>query len=225
MGTLDGPGVRAVVFMQGCPLRCAYCHNPDTWPLNGGIPMQVSEVMARVLRVRRYFGAEGGITVSGGEPLLQAAFVAELFSECHAQRIHTALDTSGCLWNSDAARLLDVTDLCLLDIKMTEEAAYRRYTGGSLEKALSFLGELQERAIDTWVRHVVVPGITDGEEQIQTLKELVAPFECVKKIELLPFRKLCLTKYDQLGIPFSLRDVDEPAPEVMAALNRVLERE
>ncbi|MDD4796847.1 MAG: radical SAM protein, partial [Eubacteriales bacterium] len=139
LGTVDGPGVRAVVFLQGCPLRCSYCHNPDTWDAQGGTPMSVDDVLARVLKYRGYFGRHGGVTVSGGEPLLQAAFVRELFAELKRQGVHTALDTSGCLLNDDVDALLDVTDLALLDVKMNTNDDYLRHIGLPITPVLDFL--------------------------------------------------------------------------------------
>ena len=202
LGTVDGPGVRTVVFMQGCPLRCGYCHNPDTWDPNAGETADTAEVFAKIKRFRPYFGPEGGVTVSGGEALLQPDFVRELFTLCKNEGIHTALDTSGCLWNEQVESLLDVTDLALLDIKMTTDADYREYIGCSLEKPLFFLHKLEEKGIPAWIRHVVVPGLTDAPENIRRLRELLKGFSCIQKVEFLPFHKICVPKYEKLGIPF-----------------------
>ena len=202
LGTVDGPGVRTVVFMQGCPLRCGYCHNPDTWDPNAGETVDTAEVFAKIKRFRPYFGPEGGVTVSGGEALLQPDFVRELFTLCKNEGIHTALDTSGCLWNEKVEGLLEVTDLVLLDIKMTTDADYREYIGCSLEKPLFFLHKLEEKGIPAWIRHVVVPGLTDAPENIRRLRELLKGFSCIQKVEFLPFHKICVPKYEKLGIPF-----------------------
>ena len=202
LGTVDGPGVRTVVCMQGCPLRCGYCHNPDTWDPNAGETADTAEIFAKIKRFRPYFGPEGGVTVSGGEPLLQPDFVRELFTLCKNEGIHTALDTSGCIWNDRAERLLEVTDLVLLDIKMTTDADYREYIGCSLEKPLFFLHKLEEKGIPAWIRHVVVPGLTDAPENIRRLRELLKGFSCIQKVEFLPFHKICVPKYEKLGIPF-----------------------
>lgn len=202
LGTVDGPGVRTVVFMQGCPLRCGYCHNPDTWDPNAGETADTAEVFAKIKRFRPYFGPEGGVTVSGGEALLQPDFVRELFTLCKNEGIHTVLDTSGCLWNEKVESLLDVTDLVLLDIKMTTDADYREYIGCSLEKPLFFLHKLEEKGIPAWIRHVVVPGLTDAPENIRRLRELLKGFSCIQKVEFLPFHKICVPKYEKLGIPF-----------------------
>lgn len=210
MGTLDGPGVRFLVFMQGCPLRCGYCHNPDTWdPEAYSIKATPGEVMDKVLRCRNYFGRDGGITVSGGEALMQAEFVKELFCLCQEAGIHTCLDTSGCIWNEETDRLLSVTDLVLLDIKMTSEEDYKKYTKGSLKQTLFFLDRLEERQIDTWIRHVVVPGFNDDKEDLDKLDVLVKDYKCIRQVDLLPFRKLCKEKYERMGIPFPFDKYDE----------------
>ena len=213
LGTVDGPGVRFVVFMQGCPLRCAYCHNPDTWDVGGGGEYEAREIFEKILRYREYFGRDGGVTVSGGEPLLQADFVRELFALCKEAGIRTALDTSGCIWNGAADKLLDVTDLCLLDYKMTNEADYKKYTLCEKSKVDSFLEKLQEKNIDTWLRQVIVKGINDTQENVSRLYAVRDAHPCVKKVELLKFRKLCLPKYENLGIKFPLAHVDETRDE------------
>ena len=202
MGTLDGPGVRFVVFMQGCNLKCGYCHNPDTQNIDGGEEMSAEEIVSKVLRYKNYFGDEGGITVSGGEPLLQAEFLFELFSLCKEKGIHTAIDTSGSILNDDVKKLLTVTDCVLLDIKMTNDDDYKKYIGTSLDKVLMFLDELEVRNIDTWIRQVIVPSVNDTKENIEKLSELIKGKACVKKVELLPFRKLCKEKYEKLGLEF-----------------------
>ena len=222
LGTVDGPGVRFVVFMQGCPLRCGCCHNPDTWDLSGGWEYEASDVLTRILRCRDYFGKDGGVTVSGGEPLLQAEFVRELFLLCHENGIHTCLDTSGCLLDDRVHALLDVTDRVLLDIKYTDEESYRKYVGCSMEKPLVFLDELNRRQIPVWLRQVTIPGKSDDEENILRLREIARSHSCVDKTELLPFRKICQMKYDSMGIPFPFGDIPEPSRELMEKLNGIL---
>ncbi len=178
--------------------------------------------MARIRRCREYFGPEGGVTLSGGEALCQPAFVYELFSLCHEEGIHTCLDTSGCVWNQEVERALSATDLVLLDIKMTREEDYRRYTGGSLSDAISFLARLQERGIPTWIRQVIIRDVNDDEENLLRLNELIAPFSCVEKVELLPFHKLCLEKYQALGIPFPFADREPPEPALLDRLRGMI---
>ena len=162
-GTVDGPGVRAVVFMQGCPLRCVCCHNPETWSFSGGEETTAEQLCARLLRYRGYFGTRGGVTVSGGEPLLQAEFVRGLFALLKRHGINTALDTSGCTLEK-AETLLEVTDLVLLDIKYTDPDSYLRYTGCKMEKPLRFLELAQRTGTPVWIRQVIIPGLNDTEE-------------------------------------------------------------
>ena len=222
LGTLDGPGIRFVVFLQGCLLRCACCHNPDTWAVDEGTEYTAEEIVSRALRFREYFGEEGGVTLSGGEPLLQAEFAAEVFQRCHEQGINTCLDTSGAAWNDAVERLLRHTDRVLLDVKYTSDELYRRYVGCSMDKPLHFLRELDERRIPTTIRQVTIPTLNDDERSILKLKEVVQPFACVDGVELLPFRKLCETKYQSMKLSFPLAHLPEPSREQMEALKRLL---
>ena len=222
MGTVDGPGVRFVLFMQGCPLRCGYCHNPDTWDINGGEEVTNEEIVQKVLRYRRYFGKKGGITVSGGEPLLQAEFVRELFVLCKENGIHTALDTSGCIWNENVRDLLKVTDLCLLDYKMADDEKYREYIGCEIKTVELFMDKLQDMGIPTWIRHVVVKGITDTKEDIMAVNEFAKKHSVVEKIELLPFHKLCTGKYENMGIEFRFGDIDATSKECIEKLYKYI---
>ena len=224
LGAVDGPGLRFVVFLQGCRLRCAYCHNPDTWNPAGGDEMEAEEVFQKILRYRPYFGKTGGVTISGGEPLLQPDFVSELFRMLRKEGVHTALDTAGFAQNPQAAeKVLEQTDLVLCDLKFSSEEDYRRYTGGSLQTVLGFLAQTEEQKIPLWIRHVVVPGLTDGEEQARKIAQLSHQFSNLKKIELLPFRKLCIAKYDALGIPFPLREYKECDDETIKRLSSLIE--
>ena len=218
LGTVDGPGVRFVLFMQGCPLRCAYCHNPDTWDFADGEEVSAEEIFEKVKRYREYFGKDGGITVSGGEPTAQADFVRELFALCKNDGIHTALDTSGCIWNEKVEKLLEVTDLCLLDYKMCNDEDYEKYTRCKKESVDFFLSELQKRSIDTWLRQVIVKGINDSAESVKYLYDIADAHPCVKKVELLKFRKLCAPKYENLGIEFPFGDKPETTAEDISAL-------
>ena len=222
LGTVDGPGVRFVVFTQGCNLRCGCCHNPDTWQGQGGKEMTAAELAARVVRYREYFGEEGGITVSGGEPLLQAAFVAELFRACHEQGIHTCLDTSGDLLDDAVRQLLAVTDRVLLDIKYPTDALYRAHVGCGIEKPLKFLSYLNEQHIPTTLRQVTIPTLNDTAESMRFLRELRQANACVDGIELLPFKKICKVKYDSMGLQFPFEHLETPSPEKMAELRAML---
>ncbi len=224
MGAVDGPGVRFVVFLQGCPLRCAYCHNPDTWDPQGGEPYTPQAVCEKILRYRPYL-RHGGVTVSGGEPLLQAPFVAELFRLLRAEGIHTALDTSG-IGNLESAReVLAHTDLVLCDLKFAEEDDYRTHCGASFDQVLRFLKLTQTMAVPLWIRHVVVPGLTDGPAQVREIARIAGRFDNLQKLELLPFRKLCAEKYERMGIPFPLADTPEMEEDGIRALYETLQRE
>lgn len=221
MGTLDGPGVRFVVFLHGCNLHCGYCHNIDV--CRGEFTIYTPEaVMEKILRCRDYFGPQGGVTVSGGEPLLQAPFVAALFRLCKEHGIHTALDTAGTLQNEAVMQVLDLCDLVLLDLKMTDDKSYHTHIGCGLEAPLAFLETLEQRKIPCWIRHVVVGGLNDTEADITALKALVSDKTCVEKIELLPFRKMCAQKYESMHIPFPFASFSEPDALTMEKLNKTL---
>lgn len=222
LGTVDGPGVRFVVFMQGCPLRCGCCHNPDTWELSGGTEYTPQEVVQKAVRFKEYFGERGGVTVSGGEPLLQAEFVKELFELCHNEGINTCLDTSGCVLNDGVKELLKVTDRVLLDVKYTNAEDYRSYVGCELASVLEFLDYLDGHGIPTTLRQVIIPTLNDSESNILKLKSIAEAHRLVDKIELLPFRKICQTKYSEMGIEFKFAHLPEPDSEKMALLQELL---
>lgn len=222
LGTIDGPGVRFVVFMQGCPLRCGCCHNPDTWAFEGGSEYFAKEVVDKAKRYKEYFGSEGGITVSGGEPLMQAKFVLELFKLCKNEGINTCLDTSGCLLNSQIIQLLKFTDRVLLDIKYTDGELYKKYVGCDYSTVISFLSQLEELDIKTTLRQVILPTLNDSEQNIIQLKGLSKKFNVVDKIELLPFKKICQVKYDEMGIEFPFKDILTPDSALMQKLNSIL---
>jgi pyruvate formate lyase activating enzyme len=222
LGTVDGPGVRFVVFTQGCNLRCGCCHNPDTWSGEGGKEMTAAELAARVARYREYFGAEGGITVSGGEPLLQAAFVKELFELCHQNGINTCLDTSGSLMNGEIKALLGVTDRVLLDVKYITDEQYVRFVGCGIKPPLAFLDYLNGQGIPTTLRQVTIPTLNDNEESIGFLAALAKSHPCVDKVELLPFKKICKVKYENMGIPFAFDRYNAADPGAVSALQEKL---
>ena len=209
LGTTDGPGVRCVVFMQGCPLRCIYCHNPDTWDFSGGTAYTPSELVDRILRYQTYIKASGGVTISGGEPLSQHGFVAEVFALLRSHGIHTALDTSGIGSLEGAREVLQHTDLVLCDIKFTNEQAYKQHCGGNYRDVQAFLDLTQEYHIPLWVRHVVVPDLNDTVENIQEIQKIAQRYSTLEKLEFLPFRKFCVSKYEALDIPFPLADREE----------------
>ena len=222
LGTLDGPGVRFVVFLQGCNLRCKCCHNPDTWDMSEGKEYTPDEIVSRVVRFREYFGREGGITLSGGEPLLQADFVREVFQKCHREGINTCLDTSGSILNDKTRMLLEVTDRVLLDIKYTSDEFYRENVGCGISPVMSFLDYLNEKNIPTTLRQVIIPTVNDTKENIEKLNCIIHSHKCIDKIELLPFRKICQVKYDKLGIEFPFAYLPEPTREKMAELEALI---
>ncbi len=222
LGTLDGPGIRFVAFLQGCNLRCGCCHNPDTWDCAAGIETSAEDLVKKAVRYREYFGKDGGVTLSGGEPLLQAAFAREFFERCHAEGLNTCLDTSGSIRNADVDALLAVTDRVLLDIKYTYDALYRAHVGCPLEKPLEFLACLNERAIPVTLRQVIIPTLNDHADNIRALKAIADAHSCVDKIELLPFRKICQVKYDRMNLPFAFGHLPEPTREQMAELEKIL---
>lgn len=222
LGTLDGPGVRFVIFAQGCPLRCGCCHNPDTWATDGGTLYTPQELVGRALRYREYFGDVGGVTVSGGEPLLQTDFVCELFTLCHGAGVNTCLDTSGCVLNDSVKSVLAVTDRVLLDVKYTTDALYREYVGCGIDTPLAFLDYLNEQKIPTTLRQVIIPTINNNEENIHALKAIADAHPCVDQIELLPFRKICQVKYDKMGKEFRFGHLPEPTAAEMKRFEELI---
>lgn len=212
-GTVDGPGVRYVVFMQGCPLRCAYCHNPDTWAMNGGEEMEPSYIIEQYHRNIGFY-KDGGITVTGGEPLLQPDFLIELFTLAKENNIHTCLDTSGIVfqrhnenWIKKLDHLMELTDLVLLDIKHIDNDKHISLTEMPNTNVLDFAAYLNEKNVPVWLRHVVVPGITDSPDDLEKLGYFIGGFLNIKALDLLPYHDLGVAKYDNLGIDYKLKDV------------------
>lgn len=222
LGTVDGPGVRFVAFLQGCPLRCKCCHNPDTWSFEGGTEFSSDELVKKASRYREYFGNTGGITLSGGEPLMQAEFCCEVFKLCRKAGINTCLDTSGISLSDTVKELLSYTDRVLLDVKYTADGEYRENVGCSIDGPLNFLEYLNERSIPTTLRQVIIPTVNDTEENAAALREIAKSHSCVDKVELLPFRKICQTKYDSLGITFPFGHLPEPTREKMSELYSIV---
>ncbi len=222
LGTVDGPGVRFVVFLQGCNLRCKCCHNPDTWDVLQGLEYTAAQVVEKAERFKEYFGTQGGITLSGGEPLLQPEFAFEIFSLCKQKGINTCLDTSGSILNESIKQLLTVTDRVLLDIKYTNDEMYTKNVGCKMAAPLEFLCYLNKKEIPTTIRQVIIPSFNDNEENIQKLKDIVKGHPCIERVELLPFRKICQTKYDSMGIAFPFANVPVPDNDVMEKLKSLL---
>ena len=222
LGTLDGPGIRFVIFMQGCNLRCHCCHNPDTWDVNNGKEISDEELINKAIRYKEYFKDNGGITVSGGEPLLQAKFVYEVFKKAHENNINTCLDTSGCILNEDIKLLLSQTDKVLLDIKYYNDNLYQKYVGCKLNSVIDFLSYLDRCNINVTLRQVIIPSLNDNIENINFLKSLKNAYKCIENIELLPFKKMCESKYNNLNIVFKFKDKNEPNEALIKKLNDML---
>ncbi|MFR0355905.1 pyruvate formate-lyase-activating protein [Streptomyces sediminimaris] len=218
---VDGPGTRFVLFVSGCPLRCLYCANPDTWHMRDGRPASVDEVMAEIEKYRAFLAtAGGGVTITGGEPLLQRAFTGSVLHRCKEAGLHTALDTSGFLGERASDALLADTDLVLLDIKSFDISAYRKLTGGRLAPTLSFATRLDRLHVPVYIRYVLVPGWTDDLSAVDGLGAFLAGLGNVDRVDVLPFHKLGAHKYDALGIDFPLRDTPVPDPESVERVRR-----
>lgn len=222
LGTADGPGVRTVVFMQGCPLRCACCHNPDTWDFSGGEEVTAEEIFSKVKRFKSYFGKDGGLTVSGGEPLMQPEFITELFKLCKQNGITTALDTSGCVMNEQIKEALKWTDTVLLDYKYVTDEGYEKYVGCKKSQVDSFLEYLDSQKKDVWLRQVIIKDLNNDESSVKKLEEVKKSHPSVKKIELLPFRKLCIEKYKKLNLKFPLENTPETSKTEIENLKKYL---
>jgi pyruvate formate lyase activating enzyme len=213
---VDGPGTRFVLFLSGCPLRCLYCQNPDTWHMRDGHRTTVDEVAAEMAKYRRFIEvAGGGMTISGGEPLLQPDFTAAVFHRAKQLGLHTALDTSGFLGARATDELLADTDLVLLDIKSWDPARYRHVTGGDVTPTLEFARRLSALRKPMWIRFVLVPGHTDDVDDVDGIASFVSTLDAVERVEVLPFHKLGAPKYAALGIPFPLQDVPTPGAELL----------
>lgn len=225
LGGVDGPGLRCVLFLQGCPLRCQYCHNADTWQRGGGREMSVEDVVARVVRSRPYFGRNGGVTLSGGEPLAQPEFAGEVLRRCQEAGIHTAVDTSGACWNGAVEGALEHVDLVILDIKHTDPERYAALTGGRLEGTLRFLEQVTRMGKPLWVRQVIVPRWNDTEADALALAGLLREATSLERVELLPYHKLGQRKWEALGLRSPLEGVGEAKAEAVARLERVVREE
>lgn len=222
MGLHDGPGIRSVVFMKGCPLRCIYCHNPDTWDYKNGEEISIEYLINKISRYKSFFNSSGGgVTISGGEPLMQSGFVKELLMECKEKSIHTALDTSGVGIKKEDIELLDYVDLLILDIKHWDSEKYKEITGIEIDNFLEFVDIINNRFKgELWIRHVVVPGISDNKKSIDELKMFLNKLAIKKidKLELLPFHNMAQEKYEKLNIEYPLKDVESIGYEYVKGL-------
>ena len=227
-GSVDGPGIRFIVFVQGCRYRCQYCHNPETWEREGGYEATAEEIFRQAWRYRPYWKQTGGITVSGGEPLLQLAFVTELFRIAKAKGVNTVIDTAGEPFTYDEPffsafeELLPLTDLFLLDLKQIDDVKHRALTGVSNESALALARFLSERGKRMWIRHVLVPGWTTGEDDLRRLANFIAGLKTVDRMEVLPYHAMALHKYEELRLPYRLGDTPAPTAEEIARAEEIL---
>ena len=221
-GTVDGPGIRYVLFTQGCPLRCKYCHNPDTWKMQDGIDVDTDSLIKEILKYKSFMKfSKGGVTVSGGEPLLQPEFVKDLFMKCKQNGIHTCIDTSGFVKIDVADPVLDYTDLVLLDIKSYNPNVYSNLTGVPLDPTLLFANHLNQRKIPVWIRYVLVPNLTDDLEDIEGLAKFLSTLSNVERIDILPFHKMGEYKWEKLGYNYELTNVKEPTPESVSEAKNI----
>ncbi len=227
-GSVDGPGVRFIIFTTGCAMRCQFCHNPDTWEMSKGTEYTADELLKRAVRYRSYWGEEGGITVSGGEPLLQIDFVTELFEKAHAMGIHTSLDTSGNPFTreepffSKFKKLMEVTDLLLVDIKHIDDEQHKILTGHSNKNILDMTRYLSDIKKPIWIRHVLVPERSDKDEYLHRLRNFIDSLDNVEKVEVLPYHTLGVYKWKELGYDYQLEGIDPPTDERVANAKQIL---
>lgn len=215
-GTVDGPGIRFLIFTQGCPMRCQYCHNPDTWKLSDGKEMDTNQLFEEIKKYKSYMKfSGGGLTITGGEPLLQPDFVLDLFKKCRAEGIHTALDTSGYVNLELVKEVLEYTDLVLLDIKSFNPEVFKNLTKVELSPTLKFASYLKEKKIPMWLRHVIVPGLTDNWTDLEGLAKYLSNFDNIDQIEILPFHKMGEYKWENLGYDYKLKDTLEPSDDLI----------
>ena len=228
-GTVDGPGIRFVVFMQGCPLRCKYCHNPDSWLVQDGEVRTVSDLTNEIIKYRNYYGDKGGLTVSGGEPLVQIDFVIELLKSVKRYGINTAIDTSGYLFKIDDEQTLKkyqeldkYCDLYLLDIKHIDDDKHKQLTGVTNNNTLIYAKWLSDRGSKVWIRHVLVPNYTDNDEDLIKLSNFIKTLNNVEKVEVLPYHTMGIVKYKNLGYDYPLKDVPAPTKERVLNAKKIL---
>lgn len=224
MGLVDGPGIRFVVFLQGCPLRCLFCHNPETWKKKSDFQVTPDQLLKRILKYKNYFHQTGGVTFSGGEPLMQPEFLLEVLKKCKENGIHTCLDTSG-VGNGDYEELLSYVDLVLYDVKALSVEKYQEMTGNSIDASLQFLEACQKRSTKLWIRQVIIPGINDTEEYILKLKSYLSSIQNIEKIELLPYHTMGIEKYQELSLTYRLNGVPAMDPDQCKKLYELLTTE
>ncbi len=223
--TADGPGSRCVVFCQGCGFRCLYCHNPDTWACKCGQKMTAMQVAAKVMRYKPYYGTKGGLTLSGGEPLIQPEFAAEVFRLCREGGVHTALDTAGREPDEAVKKVLQYTSLVLLDIKHCDPAKFKYLTGCEIDGTLNFLEYITAAGIKFWVRQVIVPGLNDNPQDIDSLAAMLKDRAGLERVELLPYHTLGVEKYSRLGLVYKLKDLSPVSEQTIAQLTQRLRKQ
>lgn len=227
-GSVDGPGIRYVIFTSGCPMRCAYCHNPDTWDMTKGSKTEASELVKKALRYRPYWKREGGVTVSGGEPLMQIDFLIDLFKQFKKENVHTCIDTSGAPFTREEpffkkfCELMEYTDLLLVDIKHIDAARHIVLTQHGNKNTLDMLSFLSEIKKPVWIRHVLVPKWTDDDKYLTELRAFIDTLENVERVEVLPYHSLGAAKWEKLGIPYNLGNIEPPSKERIENANRIL---
>lgn len=228
-GSVDGPGVRFIIFFSGCPLRCKFCHNPDTWDITKGEKISSDALIAKALRFRPYWKDIGGITVSGGEPLFQLDFLVELFTKAKEQGINTCIDTAGApftmqeTWFAKFKQLMEVTDLLLVDIKHINEEEHIKLTGKTGKNIVEMLRWLSDNDKPVWIRHVLIPGITDNDEYLIQTRDFIRTLKNVKRVDILPYHTLGIMKYKQMGLEYPLEGVDAPTAERILNAKKLLE--
>jgi pyruvate formate lyase activating enzyme len=221
-GTVDGPGMRFVIFLSGCPFRCLYCHNPDTHIKENGRVKTAQMLVNDAVKYKDYLTRTGGgVTITGGEPLFQEEFTTAILQGCKAHDLHTALDTTGYLGNKVSDALLDATDLVLLDIKSFDPFAFRKITGSRLQMTLDFARKLSARNKPTWIRFVLVPGLTDDFDSLEKMADFIKGLGCVERVEVLPFHKMGEPKWDSLGLKYTLKDTQPPSPELIDQAHQI----
>lgn len=224
-GTQDGPGVRMVIFTQGCKMRCLYCQNPDTLPFKGGTPMSTEELMEKTLRQKEYFGTRGGVTISGGEPLLHAEALIPYFQALHNEGINTALDTNGFVWNKHVEELLNYTDYVLLDLKHIDPVIHKKLTKVDLQPIIDFAQKIKDKNIHLWVRYVLVPKWNDNEDHLRNWARFVKKLNKAERIEILPYHTLGVPKYLELNKEYKLQGIQSPSKELKEKAVRIFEEE
>jgi len=225
MGLVDGPNIRVVIFMQGCPLRCSFCHNPDTWKSTSNLKMYANEVVDEIRKYRPYIEMGGGVTFSGGEPLLQSNFLLDMLKLCKKAGIHTCIDTSGTGYSKKYLdEILKYTDLVILDIKAIEKDDYKKITSKSMDMVNYFIERLKLNNNKLWLRQVIIPGVNDTEEYILKLKDYIKQFNNVEKLELLPYHTMGIEKYKNLNIDYELKDIDAMDKERCKELEELLKK-